>query len=75
MKTVEIEREIEKLGLSERLLLVEDIWDKIARDNGNLPMPSWQKIELDKRYNEYKRGKLALHDWKTVHARIRARHK
>ena len=49
LKTNEIVKEIDKLGLSERLILVEDIWDGIARNNSVLPMPEWQKAELDKR--------------------------
>ncbi|MFQ5681517.1 MAG: addiction module protein [Candidatus Omnitrophota bacterium] len=75
LKTSDIEKEIEKLALSERLILVEDIWDGIARDNGKLPMPQWQKNELDKRYREYKEGKLKLCDWEGVHGQIRGEKK
>ena len=39
--------------------------------NGNISMPEWQKDELEKRYTEYKNGKVALHDWQEVHARLR----
>ncbi len=35
--------EITKLELSEKLRLVEDIWDSIAASNSELPMPEWQK--------------------------------
>ena len=75
MRTEEIVREVEKLGLSEKLMLVEDIWDGIARDSGELPMPEWQKSELDKRYREYKEGKLKLRDWEGVHEEIRNKYK
>jgi putative addiction module component (TIGR02574 family) len=47
--------------------IVEDNWDSIAAANTELPMPEWQKRELDKRYKEYEEGKLGLHDWKSVH--------
>ncbi|MCH8873302.1 addiction module protein, partial [candidate division KSB1 bacterium] len=60
MKANAIIKEIDKLSLSEKLILVEDIWDSIARNNAVLPMPEWQKIELDKRYSDYKIGKLIL---------------
>ena len=36
-----------------------------------LPMPEWQKIELEKRYNDYKCGYLKLHDWNEVHEGLR----
>lgn len=75
MRPNEIVKEIDKLDLSEKLILVEDIWDAIARNNEVLPMPEWQKIELDKRYNDYKNGKLALHDCKSVHEELRDKYK
>ncbi len=75
MKTQEIVKEIEKLGLSEKLILVEDIWDEIARNSGELPMPEWQKVEIEKRYREYQEGNLKLHDWESVHEDIRNKYK
>jgi len=75
MRPNEIIKEIDDLGLSEKLILVEDIWDSIARNNGELPMPEWQKSELDKRYSDYKKGKLKIHDWKGVHEEIRKKYK
>ena len=75
MKANAIIKEIDKLSLSEKLILVEDIWDSIARNNAVLPMPEWQKIELDKKYSDYKIGKLRLHDWEGVHEELRKKHK
>lgn len=75
MKPNEIIREINKLGLSEKLILVEDIWDSIARSNSVLPMPEWQKVELEKRYSEYKSGNLRLHEWEEVHEELREKYK
>lgn len=75
MKSEKIKQEINKLDLAEKLLLVEDIWDSIAQSNSELPMPEWQKLELDKRYKEYKAGKLNLQDWQSVHENIRNKYK
>lgn len=75
MRPEKIKDEISKLELSEKLLLVEDIWDSIADSNSELPMPEWQKKELDRRYQEYKEGKLDLHDWKMVHEELREKYK
>lgn len=52
MELNQLIKEIDKLDLSEKLLLVEDIWDSIARSNSELPLPELQKLELDKRYQE-----------------------
>ena len=75
MKPEEIKQEINKLNLAEKLLLVEDIWDSIAQGNSELPMPEWQKLELDKRYKDHKAGKLNLHNWQSVTEDIRNKYK
>ena len=75
MRPEEIKNEISRLALSQKLLLVEDIWDSIAESNSDIPMPEWQKKELDKRYKEYTEGELALHDWEMVHNDLREKHK
>ena len=69
MRPEEIKIEIDRLALSEKLLLVEDVWDSIAISNFELPLPEWQKKELDRRYHEYKRGKLDLYNWETTHTK------
>lgn len=75
MNPKKLKDEIDKLELSEKLILVEDIWDSIAASNLELPMPEWQKKELDRRYQEYKQGKTELHDWKMVHDELREKYK
>ena len=75
MRPEQIRNEVSKLGLSEKLLLVEDIWDSIAASNSEIPMPIWQKRELDRRYKEYKEGNLGLHDCEDGHKGLREKHK
>lgn len=75
METEKIISEINKLDLADKIILVEDIWDSIARNNNELPLPEWQKNGLEKRYSEYKAGKLDLHDWNAVHEDLRKKYK
>jgi len=75
MRPDQIKEEISRLGLSEKLRLVEDIWDAIAAENSEIPLPEWQKQALKKRYEEYKEGQLELHDWKSVHEGLREKFK
>ncbi len=75
MSLEEIKRAIDNLAQSEKLLIVEDIWNQIAKDNNSIPMYEWQKKELNKRYNEYKQGKLELHSRKNVHKDLREQYK
>ncbi len=72
MKPNDILAKINKLELSEKIILVEDIWDLIAKANSKLPMTEWQKCELEKRKNEFQDGVLELKDWKNVHEKIRS---
>lgn len=75
MKTEEIKLEINRLELSEKLLLVEDLWDSIAASNSEITMREWQKDELNRRHKEYKQGKLELLDWKAAHKELRDKYK
>jgi putative addiction module component (TIGR02574 family) len=75
MSIDELKKEIEKLNLSEKLFLVEGIWDSITRSNAILPLHEWQKTELDKRNEEFKNGQQTLHNWNEVHDGLRAKYK
>jgi putative addiction module component (TIGR02574 family) len=41
--------EILRLPVDERLELLEQVWDSIAADPSQLPVPEWHKEELDRR--------------------------
>ncbi len=71
MRPDQIKEQINRLKVSEKLLLIEDIWDSIAFSDSEIPMPEWQKNELNKRYKEYISGKLGLHNWISVHEDLR----
>jgi len=75
MELNRITDEIKSLSLPQRLIIAQDIWDSIAIESDRLPMPEWQKSELEKRYGQYKQCKLRLHDWREVHAGLRERYK
>ncbi|WP_287373312.1 addiction module protein [Prosthecochloris sp.] len=75
MRAEQIKLEIDGLELSEKLFLVEDLWDSIAASNSELTMPEWQKQELNRRYKEYQQEKLELQDWKSVHEELRGKNK
>jgi putative addiction module component (TIGR02574 family) len=66
-----LREQINQLALPEKLLLVGEIWDSIAASNHDIPMADWHKAELDKRYQDYKEGKLGLLDWEGVHENLR----
>ena len=48
-----METKLQQLTVDERIKLVEDLWDRIAADQGALPITPDQRIELDRRLNGY----------------------
>ena len=45
-----------KLPLDQRLQLVQDLWDSIADEQPELPVPDWQVQELRRRAATYHAG-------------------
>ncbi len=43
---------IDRLGIEDRLTLVEEIWDSIAADSAAVPLTESQRVELQKRIEE-----------------------
>ncbi len=74
MRTEELKSEINKLGVSEKISLIEDVWDEIAKSNSELPLPEWQKKELDRRLALYEKGEVETRDWKKVHEELRQKY-
>ena len=74
MRPNEIKQEINKLNLSEKLLLIEDVWDSIAQDNSELTMPEWQKKELDRRKTHLQNNPDSGLTWEDVKTRVRRFH-
>ena len=59
-------QELEALPVPERVQLVEDLWDSIARSNADLPVPQWQKDELDRRKKNFRHNPDSGLTWDQV---------
>lgn len=75
MRADEIKKEINKLSLADKLMLIEDVWDEIVKSNSDIPLPEWQKHELDKRLDEYKAGEVQTTPQHEVHEALRNKYK
>ena len=58
--------EILKLSVSERIQLVEDIWDSIAAQPESLPLSETQKAELERRVADYRANPRQGRTWEEV---------
>jgi putative addiction module component (TIGR02574 family) len=63
-----------KLGRAERLQLVEDLWDSIAEEDAQLPVPEWKRAELKRRKERFSQHPSSGRTWEQVKQRARARH-
>ena len=63
--------DIVKLTLSERIQLVQDLWDSIAECPEAVSLTEAQKAELDRRLDAYQQDPDAGSPWGVVRERIR----
>ena len=61
--------EILELPPSERLKLVEEIWDSLAASPDDVPIPEWHREELDRRLDTPAPG--PGESWDVVRAKLR----
>jgi putative addiction module component (TIGR02574 family) len=64
---------IERLGIEERLTLVEELWDSIAADSTVVPLTQAQRSELDRRIAEHEANPDDVLPWEEVKASITER--
>lgn len=59
------------LSKSEKLQLVEDLWDDLAASSDNVPIQEWQKQELDRRKANLQRVSSSNLSWEKVKQNVR----
>ncbi len=65
--------DILSLSVSERIQLVQDIWDTIAEVPESVALTDEQKAELDRRLDAYHKDPNAGSPWSIIQERIRKR--
>lgn len=62
--------EISRLTPGQKLQLVEELWETLAADPDQLPIPEWHKQALDEAHAAYEANPGAGSPWPEVKARI-----
>jgi putative addiction module component (TIGR02574 family) len=62
------------LSPSEKLQLVQDLWDDLAASPENVPVHEWQIAELERRKANLQQNPASGLSWEEVKRRIRSRH-
>ena len=65
--------EIARLSTPEKILLVEDLWESIAKDESTLAVPQSHRDELDRRRGAYESQPGNLLSLEELHSRIEKR--
>lgn len=60
--------EAKKLSVAERIVLVEEIWDTIAEDNGCFDLSESQKEEIDRRLASFHANPTQGRSWDEIKA-------
>ena len=64
-------KELKQLSIAERLQLVEDLWDTLALEEADIPIPNWQKKELLRRRKEHFKNPGSAVRWQKAKSMIR----
>lgn len=67
----DIKNEIKRLGIAERILLVEEIWDSIVEDQEHVPITEAQREELGRRIEHYEKSPEEGASWEQIKNRIK----
>jgi putative addiction module component (TIGR02574 family) len=62
------------LSPSEKLQLVEDLWDDLASTPEAVPVHAWQKEELERRKANLLKNPMLGLSWAEVQPRVRSRY-
>ena len=59
-----------ELSPIEKLELIEALWESLSATPEQLPVPDWQKLELDRRKMDYQNNPTPLLSWEEVQTNI-----
>jgi putative addiction module component (TIGR02574 family) len=55
-----------QLSCAERIQLVEDLWDSIAKEANQIPLPDWQITEVEQIRLKAEKSPESLESWDSV---------
>ncbi len=67
-------KDLLKLSIPERILLVEELWDSIEQeaDSNEIFFTEEQRLEIERRIDLIEQGKTKFYTWEEVKAKVKA---
>ena len=62
---------LDRMTVSDKLLVLERVWDDLCRTSDNIPSPSWHADVLRAREKRVREGSSQFEDWGKAKRRIR----
>lgn len=64
---------LETLSISEKLLLMERLWENLSRQPQDIPVPDWHGDILAQRQADVDAGRASFVEWEAAKKRLRER--
>ncbi|MDR3403585.1 MAG: addiction module protein [Chthoniobacter sp.] len=68
-----VELALDQMTFSEKLHLMETLWDDLTRKPDDFPSPAWHKEVLEESRRKAESGEEKFTDWEAAKAEIRRR--
>lgn len=63
-------RDLRQLSVTDRLRLIEDVWDSLRQHPDTLQVPDWHRVELDARLQAHVGDPVSARPWSEVKTEI-----
>lgn len=63
--------ELDKMTTTEKIRIMEYLWDDLCKHSGEVPLPSWHEEVLSRREESVSSGKEKFNDWSAEKEKIR----
>jgi len=65
--------ELRNMSREEKLIIMHEIWEELAREDGELASPEWHRAALEETEGRLREGKERVHEWEAAKAELRRR--
>jgi hypothetical protein len=71
LRFMTVQSDIRQMPLSDKLAMLEALWEEISSEPDQVEIPQWHKDILDERLMAAERGEVELIDWEIAKKQVR----